>query len=46
MQLVTPTPAMMAELRKRTDHLMTDFMKKVPASQAPLKAYLAEIKRT
>jgi len=45
MTLVTPTAAMMADLRKRSDHLMADFMKKVPSSQAPIKAFLAEVKR-
>ena len=45
MQLITPSPAMIAELRKRTDHLLADFMKKVPVSQAPIKAFLAEVKR-
>jgi TRAP-type C4-dicarboxylate transport system substrate-binding protein len=45
MQLVTPSAAMMADLRKRSDHLMADFMKKVPSSQAPIKAFLAEVKR-
>ena len=45
MQLVTPPAAMMADLRKRTAHLLDDFMKKVPSAQAPLKAYLAEVKR-
>ena len=35
----------MADLRKRTDHLMVDFMKRVPSSQAPIKAFLAEVKR-
>jgi TRAP-type C4-dicarboxylate transport system substrate-binding protein len=45
MTLVTPAPAMMADLRKRTANLLDEFMKKVPASQAPLKAYLAEVKR-
>ena len=45
MQLVTPSAAMMADLRKRCDHLMADFMKKVPSSQAPIKAFLAEVKR-
>lgn len=45
MQLVTPSPAMMADLRKRTEHLLVDFMKKVPASQAPIKAFLSEVKR-
>jgi len=45
MQRVTPSAAMMADLRKRTEHLLVDFMKKVPSSQAPIKAYLAEVKR-
>jgi TRAP-type C4-dicarboxylate transport system substrate-binding protein len=45
MTLITPPPAMIAELRKRTGSLLADFEKKVPASQAPLKAYLAEVKR-
>ncbi len=45
MQLVTPPEAMIADLRKRTAHLVDDFMKKVPVSQALLKAYLAEVKR-
>ncbi len=45
MQLVTPPAAMMAELRKRTAHLVDDFVKKVPSSQGPIKAYFAEIKR-
>ncbi len=45
MQLITPSPTMMAELRKRTDTLLADFMKKVPSSQAPIKAYLTEVKR-
>jgi len=46
MQLVTPSPAMMADLRKRTEKLLTDFMKKVPTAQAPIKAFLAEVKRS
>ena len=45
MQRVTPSAAMMTDLRKRTEHLLVDFMKKVPSSQAPIKAYLAEVKR-
>jgi TRAP-type C4-dicarboxylate transport system substrate-binding protein len=45
MQLVTPPAAMMADLRKRSEHLLADFMKKVPSSQAPIKAFLAEVKR-
>ena len=45
MTLVTPSSAMMADLRKRTENLLTDFMKRVPSSQAPIKAFLAEVKR-
>ena len=45
MQLITPSAAMIADLRKKSDHLVADFMKKVPSSQAPIKAYLAEVKR-
>ena len=45
MQRVADPTAMMADLRKRTEHLMADFMKRVPSSQAPIKAYLAEMKR-
>jgi TRAP-type C4-dicarboxylate transport system substrate-binding protein len=45
MQLVKVPDAMMAELRKRTASMTTDFMKRVPASAAPIKAYLVEMKR-
>jgi TRAP-type C4-dicarboxylate transport system substrate-binding protein len=46
MQLVeVPTP-MMAELRKRTASMTTDFYKRVPAAEKPIKAYLAEMNRT
>jgi TRAP-type C4-dicarboxylate transport system substrate-binding protein len=45
MTLVKPTDQMMADLRKRTEHLLADFMKKVPASQVPIKSFLAEVKR-
>src|SRR6266568_3326986 len=33
MQLVTPSAAMMADLRKRSAHLLDDFIKKVPSAQ-------------
>jgi len=36
---------MIADLRKKSDHLLADFMKKVPSSQGPIKAYLTEVKR-
>jgi TRAP-type C4-dicarboxylate transport system substrate-binding protein len=45
MTLVTVPEPMMADLRKRTGDLLADFMKRVPSSQAPIKAYLAELKR-
>lgn len=45
MQVVVPPAAMMDELRKRTANMLTDFMKRVPASEKPIKAYLAEMKR-
>jgi len=45
MQLVVVPEPMMAELRKRTAPMITDFMKRVPASEKPIKAYLAEMKR-
>ena len=45
MQLIAPSPAMIADLRKKCDHLVADFMKKVPSSQAPIKAYFTEVKR-
>jgi molybdenum-dependent DNA-binding transcriptional regulator ModE len=45
MTLVTVPEPMMADLRKRTAELLADFMKRVPSSQAPIKAYLAELKR-
>lgn len=45
MQMVVPPAAMMDELRKRTANMLTDFMKRVPASEKPIKGYLAEMKR-
>jgi TRAP-type C4-dicarboxylate transport system substrate-binding protein len=45
MTLVAVPEPMMADLRKRTSGLLADFMKRVPSSQAPIKAYLAEVKR-
>ena len=44
MRVTVPEP-MMADLRKRTAGLLADFMKRVPSSQAPINAYLAEMKR-
>jgi TRAP-type C4-dicarboxylate transport system substrate-binding protein len=45
MQVVVPPGAMMDELRKRTANMLTDFMKRVPASEKPIKGYLVEMKR-
>src|SRR5882672_11502961 len=45
MTLVAVPEPMMADLRKRTAGLLADFMKRVPSSQAPSNAYLAEVKR-
>jgi len=45
MTLVTVPEPMMADLRKRTASLLADFMKRVPSSQEPIKAYLAEMRR-
>ncbi len=46
MQLVEIPAPMMAELRKRTASMLTDFYKRVPASQKPIEGYLAELKRS
>ncbi len=45
MEVVDIPPAMIKAFRERTASLTQDFMKKVPASAAPIKAYLAELKR-
>jgi TRAP-type C4-dicarboxylate transport system substrate-binding protein len=45
MEVVTIPPAMMADFRARTAPLLGDFLKRVPAAEAPVKAYLAEMKR-
>lgn len=44
---VVPLPApMMAEIRSRTAPLLEAFLKHVPAADKPVRAYLAEMKRT
>ena len=44
---VVPVPeAMMKDFRARTAPLLDAFIKRVPASEKPIKAYLAELKRT
>ena len=45
MQQVAIPDAMMADMRKRTGEMLAAFWKRVPASEAPIKAYLAEMKR-
>jgi hypothetical protein len=45
MTLVEVPAPMMAELRKRTASMLTDFYKRVPASEKPIQGYLAEMKR-
>jgi TRAP-type C4-dicarboxylate transport system substrate-binding protein len=44
---VVPVPdAMMTEIRTRTAPLLDTFLKRVPAADQPVRAYLAEIKRS
>ncbi|HYX03446.1 MAG TPA: TRAP transporter substrate-binding protein, partial [Reyranella sp.] len=45
MQMVIPSPQMMADLRKKTEPMVADFIKRVPAAEKPIKAYLVEMKR-
>ena len=45
MQLVDAAAAMMAELRKKTEPMIAEFIKRVPAAEKPIKAYLVEMKR-
>ena len=45
MQLVIPPPQMVADLRKKTEPMIADFIKRVPAAEKPIKAYLVEMKR-
>jgi TRAP-type C4-dicarboxylate transport system substrate-binding protein len=46
MELVSISPAMMKELRDRTAPLLDAFVKRVPAAEKPVKAYLAETKKS
>ncbi len=41
----TVPDAMTAEMRKRTAGLLADYIKRVPAAEAPIKGYLVEMKR-
>jgi TRAP-type C4-dicarboxylate transport system substrate-binding protein len=45
MEVVTIPPAMMADFRAKTAPLLGDFLKRVPAAETPVKAYLTEMKR-
>jgi TRAP-type C4-dicarboxylate transport system substrate-binding protein len=45
MRMVVPSPAFVADLRKKTAPMIDDFIKRVPAAEKPVKAYLAEMKR-
>jgi TRAP-type C4-dicarboxylate transport system substrate-binding protein len=45
MQMVVPSLQMMADLRKKTEPMIADFIKRVPAAEKPIKAYLVEMKR-
>ena len=45
MEVVTIPPAMMKEFREKTASILGDFVKRVPAADAPIKAYLADMKR-
>jgi TRAP-type C4-dicarboxylate transport system substrate-binding protein len=46
MQRVEVPPAMMSDLRKRTATMIVGYVERVPEAAAPLKAYLAEMKRS
>lgn len=45
MEVMSIPAPMMKDFRDKTAFLLADFMKRVPASEAPIKAYLAEMKR-
>src|SRR5215510_15778379 len=45
MEVANIPPAMMKDFRAKTASLLGDFLKKVPAAEAPVRAYLAEMKR-
>lgn len=45
MQLVVPSAQMMDDLRKKTAPMIADFIRRVPAAEKPIKAYLVEMKR-
>jgi len=45
MEVVPVTDAMMTDIRAKTAPLLEAFLKRVPAADKPVRAYLAEIKR-
>src|SRR5262245_1576130 len=45
MEVVPVTDAMMTDIRARTAPLLEAFLKRVPAADKPVRAYLAEVKR-
>ena len=46
MEVVEIPPAMMAEFRARSAPLLDAFLKRVPAAEKAVRAYLAEMKRS
>ena len=46
MEVVQIPPAMMKDFQARTAPLLDAFLKRVPASEKPVKAFLAEVKRS
>ena len=45
MEVANIPPAMMKDFRAKTEPLLGEFLKKVPEAEAPVRAYLAEMKR-
>ena len=46
MQIVISSPQMMADLRKKTEPMIAEFIKRVRLKpEKPIKAYLVEMKR-
>ena len=45
MEVVSIPAPMMKEFREKTASILGDFLKRVPAAEAPVKAYLADMKR-
>src|SRR5262245_27227371 len=45
MEVVAVPPAMMKDFQAKTAFLLDAFLKRVPASEKPVKAFLAEVKR-